>query len=578
MKPLPQFAVRRAACLAALFLAACSSEVPAGSGEAARDAGVDTEPTADEPVSEGDAGVPSAVDCVPLDPIPRRLWRLSMAQFSNSVRDLLKLPTGPIVNDTGGSAEYAFFSDTSGTVSGTLAFSLYEAVQSTLNTARPQLAELASCAAEQSEDECAGDFARTFGARAFRRALEPAEVDALLAVYAEGRKQDFALGIESMLEALLQSPSFLYRSELGATETASGEAVLTPHEIAAQLSYFFLDSTPDAELIAAADSGVLSTPDGLTAQVDRLLASETVRQNVNRIVADWFGARQVLSKTTKATQLLESLSDADRDQAGLALDLLHSTRLFIDDILWQRALPIDDLLRSQRMFVNRRLATLYGLPFSGPGGDFLGVYFPEEQQRAGILTHPAVLWAVSDPDATSIVHRGLYVHNDVLCLEPVPSPGDLLEQPDIQAALAMLSTEREKSEYRMNDAICRTCHAQIDPFGLVLEGFDPVGAHRATEDGEAIDATGEFTLSPSLQGAVTGAQTFAQGVADDGLFSACATQKVASYAIGRTIRKRATCEVQDVHAAFSAGDGTMESLFRQVALAAFLRSRTGSEQ
>jgi hypothetical protein len=532
-----------------------------------------------EPVDAGAAGTGGGAgevaDCAPLDPIPPRLWRLSMAQFSNSVRDLLGLATGPAVNHTGGASEYAFFSDTSGTVDDTLAFSLYQAVQSALEQVRSRLGELAACADGQSEDACAENFARSFGKRALRRPLEASEVDTLLQVYTEGRKQDFDTGIETMIEALLQSPSFLYRSELGTAGAAAGETMLTAHETATQLAYFFFDSTPDPELIAAADSGQLATPEGILGQVERLLATDAVRQNISRIVLDWFGVRQVLSKTTKSAVLLATLSEAERDQARLALDLLASTQRFIDDVLWQNPRPVNELIRSQRVFVNRRLATLYGLPFSGLPEDFLALDFPAEQQRAGMLTQPAVLWAVSDPEATSIVHRGLYVRNDLLCQDPVPSPGDLLEQPDIKAALATLTTEREKSDYRMNDPTCKNCHSHIDPFALVLESFDPVGAYRTLADGVPVDPTGDFTLSPSLTGPISSAAAFAHGLATDGLFTACAAQKIASYAIGRAIREQSTCEIEQVHAAYGATTGTIESLFREVARASFLTTRTG---
>jgi hypothetical protein len=499
-----------------------------------------------------------------------------MTQFSNSVRDLLGLTSGPVVNDTGGSSEYAFFSDTAIGVSDTLAFSLYQAIQAALEEVRPRIAELAACTEGQSEDQCAESFARTFGARAFRRPLDASELTELLRVYAEGRKQSFNTGIEAMIEALLQSPSFLYRSELG-TPGAS-ETVLTPYETATQLAYLLLDSTPDPELIAAAGDGRLSTPEGIATQIDRLLATDGVRSNVDRIVLDWFGVRQLLSKTTKSAVLLASLPEADRNQAELTQELLTATRMFIDEVLWQGSRRVDDLVLSRRVFVNRRLATLYGVPFSGPPAQFIGGEFPEAEQRAGILTQPGVLWAVSDPEVTSIVHRGLYVHNDILCLDPVPSPGDLLDQPDIKAALAMLSTERDKSNYRMNTGMCAGCHAEIDPYALILENFDPIGAYRTMADGVPVDPTGEFTLSPSLMGPVTGAAPFSQGIVNDQLFTACATQKITSYTIGRAIRARATCQVRDVQARFTAGDGTIQSLFREVAVASFVRTRVGGAQ
>ncbi len=522
-----------------------------------------------------EGGGESGEECSPLSPIPSRLWRLSMTQFSNSVRDLLGLDVGPVMSDTGGAAEYAFFSDTSGGVSGTLAFSLYQALLTALDDVRPRIAELAACVDDQPEDECAEDFAHRFGGRAFRRPLDSAEVSALLDVYEQGREQGFEVGIERMIEALLQSPSFLYRSELGAQAEDAGEGDLTPYEIATQLSYFLLDSTPDEELMAAAESGELSEPEVLEAHVERLLATEAVRENVNRIVADWFGVRQILSKSTKSTSLLSNLREADQVPSAIANELLTSARLFIDDVLWQSESPLNELVQSRHMFVNRRLATLYDLPFSGPVAEFVGVNFPAAEGRAGILTHPAVLWAVSDPEATSVVHRGLYVHNDILCLQPVPSPGDLLQQPDIKEALSQLTTEREKADYRAADPTCSGCHQQIDPYGLILEGFDPIGAHRTSADGEAVDPTGEFALSEALDGQITGAEAFAEGIVDDELFSTCATQKIISYAIGRTVAERDTCEVSQVHGDFTAAGGTIESLFREVAMAQFLRARMG---
>jgi hypothetical protein len=286
----------------------------------------------------------------------------------------------------------------------------------------------------------------------------------------------------------------------------------------------------------------------------------------------------VLSKTTKASVLLAALAEPDNAQAQLTRDLLTSSRMFLEHTLWQTSAQLNDLITSQRVFVNRPLATLYDLPFTGAAGEFIDAEFPAAELRAGILTQPAVLWALSDPEATSIVHRGIYVHNDILCLDPVPSPGDLLQQPDIQEALSMLTTEREKSDYRMNDVGCKTCHAYIDPFGLVLEAFDAVGAHRSEADGEPVDPTGEFQISGSLSGKITGARAFADALRADGLFTACATQKIASYAIGRSVRTQATCEVRELHERVTERGGSVETLFREVAVSTFMRARAGASQ
>jgi len=568
-----------AGALALGVLSACGAEggdKNPGTGASGPNAGTGADAGTGAGGQSGGGGS-GATACGPLDPVPARIWRLSIAQFSNSVRDLLGLEQGPSVNNAGGSSEYAFFSDTAGAVDQTLAFNIHEAVTASIELVMPRLPALVGCTAGEAEPACAERFAASFGRRAFRRDLDAAEVTDLMKVYTEGRKQDFNTGIKLMLKALLQSPSFLYRSEIGdpgATETA-----LTAYEVATQLGFFFLNSTPDLELLDAAGDGRLATPEGIREQIDRLLTLEPVKQNISRVVLDWFGVRQALSKTTKSAVLLGALPPSLSDQNRLTSDLVTSTQMFIDEVLWRGSGDLDGLITSRRVFVNQRLAALYGIPFASQPEQFVGADFPEAQQRAGLLTQPGVLWAVSDPEVTSIVHRGLYVHNDLLCLDPVPSPGALLEDPDIKAALAMLPTEIDKSNYRMNvNQQCKGCHSQIDPFALILEGFDPVGAHRTVADGKPVDPTGTFALSPSLMGNVTGAPAFAQGIVADSLLTACAAQKISSYAIGRMIRRQATCEVKDVHARFSATDRKVTSLFREVAAASFVRTRIGGAQ
>ncbi len=517
-------------------------------------------------------------DCTQLDAIPRRLWRLSAMQYGNAVKDLLALDTAPVLSNNGGTSQYAFFSDDAAGVDSNFQFSIFQTVEATMAQIAPQLPQLAACKAGEDPTACARRFAQSFGARAFRRPLGDDEVTALMGPFNEGSNTDFNTGIGLMIEALLQSPSFLFRTELGPPEAvgSTDATTLTPYETASQLSFLFRNSIPDAPLLAAAANGSLGTDKGIAQQVDRLLTLPEVGTNLNRIVGEWFNIRQVFSKI-KGDQLLSTLSDDQRDQVAIQNDLYYSAQLFLNDIMWTGSRRISDLLTSPKVYVNQRLATLYGYPFSGDPNRFVAVT-PPDNLHAGILTQPNILWGLSNPTDTSIVKRGRFVHDDLICEDPAPSPGALLSQPDIVALLATLPTEIDKSNYRLSHDPCRGCHSLIDPYARVLENFGPAGAYRTVADDVPVDPTADFSNSPLATQSITGAPAFARTVNGNQLFTQCAVQKMSSYAIGRMIRVNQTCQTLDLHDEFQQTDGSISSLFRKVATAAFLRPRSGGAQ
>lgn len=523
----------------------------------------------------GGPGTGGASACQAAPKIPQRLWRLSMDQYGKTLRDLLQLPTVPLVVDTGTSAD-AFFSDDTQGVDYGLTLNVYQAVQAVMTTVKPRIAQLVGCRTGEAETACAQRFVQSFGARGFRRALTETETADLMAVYNDSRTraEDFNTAMGLVIEAVIQSPSLLYRTELGTPTAAAGSVTaLKPAEVATQLAFFLTDTAPDADLLAAAAAGGLDNEAGIAEQVDRLLALDATKRNISRIVMGWFNVRQYFA-AAKDPGYFDALPAADRDQAVIRADLLQSVETFVDTTLWSGR--VDDLLTSRKLFVNRRLALLYGLPATGLVDDRFVPLETPEGQRAGIVSQPAVIWANSDVSRTSIVHRGIFVHNEITCADPVPSPGDLLSRPDIVAKLAMLPTEIDKSNYRLSDGGCRGCHTQIDPYGLVLEGFDPAGRARTVADGLPVQNTAMFEhLSPSLNGTLTGPQAFAQAVVNDKLFSGCAIQKMTSYVLGRMIRTYNTCELAQVRDRFNQSDGTVGSLFREVAIAGFLRTRIG---
>jgi len=528
----------------------------------------------------GGGGEPPLVphtDCAALEAVPRRLWRLSAQQYANSLKDLLDLDAAPVLSNNGGTAELAFFSDDAAGIDSNFQFSIFQAVRASMAQVAPRIANLAACKTGEAPAACAQRFAASFGQRAFRRPLDAEEVAGLMGPFNEGLAQDFDTGISLMVEALVQSPSFLFRSELGPPEAVgSAETTkLTPYETATQLSYLLRNSIPDAPLLTAAGNGSLATDKGIAQQVDRLLALPEVKQNLSRVVGEWFNVRQVFSKT-KADSYLAALPEADRVQSQVQSDLYKSAQLFIDSALWTGSRRITELLTSPTVFVNGRLSGMYAIPYGGAPDSF-GAVTPPDHLRAGMLTQPAVLWGLSNPTNTAIVKRGRFVHDDVLCLDPAPDPGNLLNDPTIQAKLATLPTEIMKSDYRMATPPCNGCHALIDPYARVLESFGPSGEYRTVADDLPVDPTASFGDPLPMQ-TITGPPAFATAINDNKLFTQCGVQKMTSYAIGRVVRFNQTCEVLDLHDEFLRTDQSIASLFKKVATARFMRPRTGGAQ
>lgn len=531
---------------------------------------------------------PSTCDSLP--PVQRRLWRLSVEQYQSSLRDLLALPSTPQLTNRGGEAQWAFFSDVSLGVDDSFQYALYQVVESVL----PKIpASVTACNAGEAAPTCATRIAKSFGARAFRRPLTDDEVAALATSAGSPFStagSDTQTGIKLMIEAILLSPSFVYRTELGPrTLAADASGVypstqLTPYEVASQLSFTFLGSVPDAELEAAAadtSNKGLGSLDGVKAQVDRLLALPQVQQNLTAIVAGWFNIGQLFLKTHD-TSFLSGASAADQqDQSGIQADLYTSAQKLIQSTLWQGSGKVTDLLTTNQGYFNSRLAAIYpDVTFANGAPTSLTTFvegtWPASENRVGLLTDPSYFWAQSDPAANSIVKRGKAIHDDIICADPLPPPVDL-STPQAMAVINMGDSEVTKSDARLSTAPCNGCHQQMDPYSRLLQHFGPIGEYRSVDEaGRAIDTQVTFgSPSPLAPQTVAGPKELAQGLIASGHVSGCAVQKMSSYLIGSMIDKYDTCEVEALRQAFAKTDGSLAALFRTVVLADFVRARAG---
>ncbi len=314
-----------------------------------------------------DAGPPpdaggGTTACKPLGAIPRRLWRLSAEQWGNAVQSLLNLPSPPALISRGGESTYAFFSDATLGVDDSMLYAIYNVLDGATTQIDPMVGTTiarASARPPRPRPTARRLSCSAFAAQAYRRPITADELADLMAVFQDGAADGYSAGIELVMKAVLASPSFLFRTELGPTTLtadANGnypDTTLTPYEIASQLSFTLLGNLPDAALTAAAADGSLATKAGIAAQVDRLMGVPAAQAYLTDTVLRWFGVGTLFSKTK------DSALVSEQDLPAVQSDLWTSAQQFVSSVLWSGSGKIDDLLTSQTVYVNQRLAKLY---------------------------------------------------------------------------------------------------------------------------------------------------------------------------------------------------------------------------
>lgn len=317
---------------------------------------------------------------------------------------------------------------------------------------------------------------RAFAERAFRRPVEAAEVDrvARLVDDLKGRGRSPREALLSGYRAILCDPAFHY---LG-LEGTPGFA------LASRLSYFLWDSGPDDVLLDAARRGELATSDGLRAQVRRLLADAKSDRFVEHFLDEWLELRNI-DFTTPDPQLYPDFDPWLRDA------MLEETRATFRRMLDEDR-GVAELVRSDTVLVNQRLARLYELP-GVEGAALRGVAVPKGLPRGGFLTQAAILKVTANGTSTSPILRGAWISERLLGLERRPPPAEVPAiDPDARGATSI----REIVEKHRADPSCAGCHARFDPPGLALESFDAIGRRRDHYRGS--DARGKRQTGPKV--------------------------------------------------------------------------------
>lgn len=486
---------------------------------------------------------------------PARLWRLTDDQFVNVVRDVFGTEINPEVSGARAGTVSLNLAEVA-VVNGTTAANYMTAAGAAATKMVGTLPTLLPCKSATPDLACVEQFLKTKVARAYRRPLAAQEVTDLMALYQLGLPDGPTVGIRLILEAVLQSPYFIWRTEIGsaAAPAVGTKVTLTPFELASALSFFFLESVPDDGLWAKASDGTLTQPAVLAAEVDRLLALPAVRATLAKKAGLWVGLGKLRGADKDAT-LFPKFTPALKET------LIAAEEQFLGQMLWSGKLS--DLLTSKRIYLNQELASLYGI--SGVTGTSLTpVDVANPERAAGILSHPAVLASHSGPSKGDIVHRGLFVYDNIVCGSKVPPP-----PPTVAAAIEMLpknATDRELARLRAQNAACSGCHALFDPFGLIQERYDAIGRYRERDAaGALIDQSASVSgLGAGVDGTINGLPELASRLQSQRRVSDCAVASLATMALGREARGDTTCALRTVQDMFAAS-GSFADMFKALA-------------
>ncbi|MBN8248251.1 MAG: DUF1592 domain-containing protein [Verrucomicrobia bacterium] len=238
--------------------------------------------------------------------------------------------------------------------------------------------------------------------------------------------------------------------------------------LATRLSLFLWNSIPDAALREDATAGRLRDPEGLRAETERLLGDPKARRFVEAFLDYWLDLRRMEATAPDATLYPDYYLDDLLTESAL-----EETRAFVSELI-RDDLPARQLVASDFVMINERLARHYGLP-PVEGVALRRVSLPAESPRGGLLTQASVLKVTANGTTTSPVLRGAWVMERILGRPlPPPPPGVGAVEPDTRGA----TTIREQLEKHRQQASCAVCHERMDPPGFALESFDVLGGWR----------------------------------------------------------------------------------------------------
>jgi hypothetical protein len=504
----------------------------------------------------GVAGATGAAGAVTLPGsalISQPVFRLTSLQYSNSVHDLLGIPVS-VALDPDDSSDGGYW--VGGPASETSVRAYHNAAISVAASAvtAANLPKVVTCSATPTA-ACASTFIDTLGPKAFRRPLEATQKTALVNVFTTiNGKYGFAAGVQAVIEAVLQSPSFLYHLELEEQAKPAGKTPVTGYSMADRLSYLLWSTTPDDALLTKAGAGMLTTPAQIQAEATRMIADPKAKAGVRYFYEQWMHLPDLpLSKTAPFATIYTP---------ALAASIKTSFDMQMDDAFWADKGTVTTLLTSRDAYVDATLAPIMGV--QGVTGAAMQKVTVPTTQRAGILTHPALMSIFATENESHPIKRGVFVWDKVLCKKlpdpPANVPPFVPPGPGVSVRTAFETLTADKTA-------CQPCHVRINPVGFLFEAYDTVGRYRTIDDNNqpvntqvTIVGTGNTTLDT----ATANAPEFLDRLgANDSAVASCMVNHLYRFMAKRNVAGGDTTDLDRLNAAFTSSGQS----FKQVLVA-----------
>ncbi len=497
-----------------------------------------------------------------------RTPRLSHAEYRNTLSDLLKLPLQQISQLTSfliGDPQTSLFANSGELTVTSPLWQDYQRVAEELSSiAVPDTAALAKLAGGSASTGKA--FIEGFGRRAYRRPLTAAEVSAFEQLFAQGPQlipgtPALVAGARLVVEAVLQSPHFLYRVE-SSTQADGSTVPLSGYELASRLSYGLWQTMPDDALFAAAESGDLLRGEGLGTQVDRLLSDPRARATVAHFHA-------LLLDSAKYTDLSRSTNLFPEWNNALRVSMAEEQKRFIEHVIFEEKAGLKALFTAQYSFVDSHLAAVYKV--QAPNAGFVKVAFPDGR-RAGLLTQIGFLTANASSTQSDPIHRGVFVNARMLCRNLPPPPNDVpplpAEDPNVKR------TMRQRVDLFTGPGTCgASCHGEvINPAGFAFESYDALGRWRDLDNTLPVDASGSFNFG-SEKKSFNGAVEFSAAMAEQGGAHHCYAGNWLEFLYGRSMTVSDQALIGRVADGSQQSTLTIRDLVRELVLSPSFRTR-----
>jgi hypothetical protein len=327
-------------------------------------------------------------------------------------------------------------------------------------------------------------FSLRFAQMAYRRPLTEEQKADLSKIY-EGAAPEVAA--KRAFIFTLSNPAFLY----------PGIGPQDDYAVASRLALTLWDSVPDVALLKAAAAGQLKDAAQVRTHAQRMMKDPRAKAKLRDFLHHWLHVEE-------GAEIAKDQKEYPGFDQGVVMDLRTSLDLFAESIVWSEQSDYRQLLLSDTILMNDRLAKFYGQKVES-GAGFQPVKM-DADQRAGVLTHPFVLATFSYTKSSSPIHRGVFVTRNIL--------GRMLKPPPM--AIAFMDdkfdpslTMREKVAELTSKPACMSCHVTINPLGFSFERFDAVGRVRATDNKKPVNPVSDYATSDGNVIKLTGARDVA---------------------------------------------------------------------